>query len=127
MSQFEHIGTTLASMRKPGTEPAPDPWICPVCGPVPPLQLPRGRWIARSCSCQIAAKNATKARQEQEHWMEQQAIRTFGGWLGASYVDDYALQTMKAQTFDNFSVEIFPVAYECAMAFSESLKGNLLL
>jgi DNA replication protein DnaC len=53
-------------------------------------------------------------------------MRTFGGWMGAKWVDPCVVEEMCRKTFDSYDVFCQPEAFEKALAFAHQPKGNLL-
>jgi DNA replication protein DnaC len=123
------VMTPLASLLSlgPKTEPPAELcWTCEVCGDVPPLCLRTGRWIKRSCECQRRQQQEETREQLRQAWQEEQRTRTFGGWMGAQWVDPRVVDEMGRKTFDRFDVLWQSEAFERAMAFARQPKGNLL-
>lgn len=130
-SQYDQPMTKLGSMllMKDPNGPAPAElfWTCDTCGPIEPRALPTGRWIKRSCQCQIAARQATRAKQEHQEWLQKTRLRTYGGWLGERWEDEEIVTEMCAKTFQSFKKERDPMAYKKAWEFAQNPQGNLLL
>lgn len=130
-SQHDQPMTKLGSMlvmRQPeGPAPQELYWTCEKCGPIEPRALPTGRWIKRSCACQIAARQAEKAKQEHQEWLQKTRTRTYGGWLGERWEDEEIVEEMCAKTFQSFKKKRDPMAYKKAWEFAQNPQGNLLL
>jgi DNA replication protein DnaC len=109
--------------------PAPDEmfWTCEKCGLIAPRALPTGRWIKRSCACQIAARQTDKAHQDHVEWVRKARVRTYGGWLGERWEDKEIVDEMCSKTFTSFEKQRDPMAYKKAWEFAQDPRGNLLL
>lgn len=130
-SQNEQPMTKLGSMLviKQPDGPAPSElfWTCKQCGPIEPRALPTGRWVKRSCQCQITARQAERAAQEHKEWLERTRLRTYGGWLGERWEDEEVVAEMCSKTFQSFKQQCDPLAYKKAWSFAQNPQGNLLL
>jgi len=132
-TERSQAGDAMMSVRsafqmKPPTAPAPADlfWECAVCGPIEPMALPTGRWIKRSCECQRKARRDQEDQWKRQSWIEEYRIRTYGGWLGESWIDKDVVSEMSAKTFANYDRTLFPQAYDAALAFARNPKGNLI-
>ncbi len=129
-SQSGDAMTSLKSAFQMKVPSTPDPkeffWTCATCGPIEPLCLPSGRWIQRSCACQRSARQEQEVEWKRQAWIEEYRIRTFGGWLGESWVDKDVIAEMSAKTFSNYDQTLFPQAYEAALNFARNPRGNLI-
>lgn len=123
--------TKLGSMLEMKSPTTPEPidliWTCPKCGILQPLALPSGRWIKRSCQCQIQARKDYLKAAEHQEWLEGARIRCFGGWLGDRYVDEDVIAEMCGKTFETFDPVRQSEAYEAAWSYAQNPVGNLLL
>jgi DNA replication protein DnaC len=120
------LGTLLTPAR-PQTQPPPEVcWTCDVCGEVPPLCLPTGRWIKQNCECQRKIRREREQEEIRAAWQREQRTRTFGGWMGTRWVDSSIVEEMCSKTFDRYDVFLQPEGYEMALAFAHQPKGNLL-
>ncbi|MGH2509217.1 MAG: hypothetical protein ACRDHZ_17695, partial [Ktedonobacteraceae bacterium] len=120
--------TPLGRLLLVNTQPPPADlvWTCPVCGVIEPFALPSGRWIRRVCACQRRVREEQERAETLEHWKQEQLQRTFGGWLGARWVDTDVVRTMAKKTFDTYNSLRQPEAFEKAYAFAQNPRGNLL-
>jgi DNA replication protein DnaC len=103
-------------------------WTCPTCGLVEPYFIPAkpGRWIRRSCACERAQRQKLQEQRERELWRATYRKRTYGGWLGESWIDEDIVAQMSTKTFANYDRSRFPAAYDAAWDFAHRLKGNLI-
>lgn len=122
------LSTALAGWKQPDTPP-PDElrWSCPTCGVIEPRSLPTGRWVKRSCQCQIQARLDEEKAMQQAKWVQEQRIRTFGGWLGEHWIDEEVVGEMCSKTFESWDQSCFPEAYAKAKKFAQNPQGNLVL
>jgi DNA replication protein DnaC len=67
------------------------------------LLLPTGRWIARTCACERAAKHEAEAKRERQALLKAMAVRTYGGWLGEGWYDPK--RNLSNRTFANYDAE----------------------
>lgn len=122
------VGQVLSWRKEPpGPPPAELIWRCPTCGPMEPFTLPSGRWMRRSCACERKAREERERLERLQVWRQEQLRRTFGGWLGAQWVDQKVIAAMAAKTFASYDLLRQLEAYEKALAFAKAPKGNLLL
>jgi DNA replication protein DnaC len=121
------LGSMLVMKQPDGPAPTELFWTCEKCGPIGPRALPTGRWMKRSCSCQIAARQAERAEQEHQEWLEKTRMRTYGGWLGERWADEEIVAEMCGKTFASFKKQCDPMAYKKAWEFAQNPRGNLLL
>jgi DNA replication protein DnaC len=123
------VSLKSAFQMTPPKTPAPANffWTCATCGPIEPLCLPSGRWIQRSCACQRAARQEQEIEWKRQNWFDEYRMRTYGGWLGESWIDEAVVWEMSAKTFETYQRDRFPDAYDAALAFAQALKGNLIL
>lgn len=121
------LGSLFPITARPLTSPPPDVcWTCEVCGEVAPLCLPTGRWIKRSCACQLRARHEREQEEIRQVWLREQRARTFGGWMGDKWADPSTVGEMCRKTFDRFNEFYQAEAFEKAQAFAREPKGNLL-
>src|SRR5258708_40373493 len=97
-------------------------YTCSVCGEVEPYHVKlTGRWLRRSCACQVAER----ARHEQAEWrlarLHERARITFD-WLGEGRSD----MALVEKTFENFAQYRQPGAYEAACTFCVDMEGRTL-
>lgn len=119
------IVRTQPSERQP---PAEVCWVCPVCGPIPPLQLPMtGRWIRRSCECQRRARAEEVEASMREARAAEMRYRCFGGWLGQAFADRDVIRELAGKTFLTYDQTRFTSAYIAARSFAAQPRGNLVL
>jgi DNA replication protein DnaC len=120
--------TSVAQLLRPNGPPPPDLfWTCVMCGLIPPLAIPGGRWVRRKCACERQVLKQREQEKIRAEWSHEQSIRTFGGWLGAKWIDRDVVRELCRKTFDVYDPTRQPEAYEKAYAFAERPKGNLLL
>lgn len=109
---------------------APDElyWTCAVCGLIEPYFIPvsPGKWIRRSCACERAERQQAQERQARDLWIATYRKRTYGGWLGESWIDEDIIDEMCAKTFATYDRSRFPQGYDAAWDFAHRLKGNLI-
>jgi DNA replication protein DnaC len=124
VSDLEKIGSILPrALADIGTDQPPEePWTCPQCGIIQPLQLPTGRYIRRSCACERAARRQILLREQRIAWMSQQVFDTYG-WLGERFSD----MPLQAKTFDTFQAHRQQEAYDKAREFALTIEGSLVL
>ena len=120
------LGSMLVMKQPEGPAPAELFWTCKKCGPIEPRALPTGRWIKRSCQCQITARQLERAQQERQAWLEKTRLRTYGGWLGERWEDEEIVAEMCSKTFQSFKKQRNPIAYKKAWEFAQKPQGNLL-
>lgn len=119
--------SSIISRQKP-TTPPPDElrWTCPVCGVIEPRSLPTGRWVKRSCQCQIQARLDREKAEKQAQWVKDQRVRTFGGWLGEHWTDEAVVKEMCEMTFERWDPCCFPEAHAKSLQFAQDPRGNLV-
>jgi DNA replication protein DnaC len=98
------------------------PFVYQGCGVIEPLQLPSGRFIRRSCTCERAARKLQQQQFEQEQWMQRHSNRLYD-WLGPRWTD----YSLKNKTFSNFQFQRQPDAYDMAHEFVSLLSGTFIL
>lgn len=126
-SPMTRLGSGFPVQKSPTTPPPSEVcWTCRVCGDIAPLCLPTGRWIKRSCACEREAKQQCEQEERRSAWLSSQRARTFGGWMGARWVDQAKVSEMSRKTFDRYDGSYQLEAFEKALAFAMEPKGNLL-
>jgi DNA replication protein DnaC len=125
-TKLAKLGDLLTSPEPSSPPPLEVCWTCEVCGPVAPFSLPTGRWIKCSCACQRREKQRHEQEELRQQWLREQSARTFGGWMGARWLDDDVIREMCGKTFNRYDALRQPEAFEKAFAFAMQPKGNLL-
>lgn len=130
MAKITSIGEILSSRKQKTPAPQELFWSCKKCGQIDPLWVPvglSGRWVRRSCKCQIQAREQREREEVRQAWLKDQRSRTFGGWMGPQYINRALVSEMCSKTFENYDAALQFEAYDKAMAFAKKPKGNILL
>lgn len=129
MAKIISIGEALSSCKQKTAAPRELFWTCKKCGEIAPLFVPvglSGRWVKRSCKCQILEREKREREEIRQAWLKDQRVRTFGGWMGSQYINKALIQEMCGKTFDNYDGSLQFEAYDKAITFAKNPRGNLL-
>jgi DNA replication protein DnaC len=122
MGELTRLGSAL-QWKEPKGLPSPDLFNhCETCGTIPPRLLPSGRYIRRSCACQIAERRRKQAEAASRAW-EYGAVQQTYGWLGRGWEDT----DLSVKTFATFDRKCQPKGYQETTAFAGTLHGTLIL